>query len=276
MSSETNHLNFVAIISQWNEDQCQEENPSSHLLNGEDSNNFYLKPPENNSRMTKNDSRKSTSSKNSIEDFLRDFVPSNEADFTTTTMKDAFHGIFKPLNKQEKDLSFVEKIKRTLHSQFLYVTQIILVIFDIVCVLTQIICDIILKDPSPNENTHSVILKNGTNINVDITGFSHDFEKFHTNSMRYVYHIQSFEYLVEICSAIILSVVIFIAILKFIFEFKAFIKSRLEIFDITIVIISFVLEIVVLIKKHTIKEIEAAAVIFRFWRIIRIMNGESF
>lgn len=268
MSSETNHLNFIAIISEWNE---KEENPSSNFLNTEDSNTIHLKPPEKNSRMTKNDSRKSTSSKNSIEVFLRDFVPSNQADFTTTTFKDAFHDIFKPLNKQEKDLNSIEKMRKILHSQFLYVAQIILVILDIICVLLQIVCEIILKDDGYTENIHNVILKNGTSINVDIAGFSHDFEKFHNN--RYAHYTQLFESIVEILSAFILSVVILIALLKLIFEFKSFIKSRLEIFDVTIVVISFFLELFVIIKKHSIKEIEAAAVIFRFWRIIRIMNG---
>jgi hypothetical protein len=267
MSSESHHINFLTITPEWNEHDENHDKELSHL-NTEDSNNIYLKPPENNSHAT-NRSRISTSSKNSIVDFIREF-PSNEADFTTTTMKDAFYGIFKPMQQKEKNLTFVEKMRKILHSQILYAFQIILVIFDIICVLAQIVCDIILKDNNPTiTSTHSIHLKNGSTLNVDISGFSNDFENFHTN--QFVHH---FEAIVEICSAVILSIVIFFAILKFIFEFKFFIKSRLEIFDITIVIISFVLEIFIIIEKHSIKEIEAAAVIFRFWRIIRIMNGK--
>jgi hypothetical protein len=191
ISLESHHINFLTITPEWNEHDENHDKEISHL-NTEDSNNFYLKPPENNSHAT-NRSKISTSSKNSIVNFIREF-PSNEADFTTTTMKDAFYGIFKPMQRKEKNLSFVEKMRKILHSQILYVFQIILVIFDIICVLAQIVCDIILKDNNQTVTTsHSILLKNGTTLNVDWKSGILDSTLFYDNSNFTIFDRNNFE-----------------------------------------------------------------------------------
>ena len=69
----------------------------------------------------------------------------------------------------------------------------------------------------------------------------------------------------------ILGIFIVEIILKLIFTTKAFLKSKLEIFDAIIVIISFILDIV-FFDHHAASAFELLTLL-RLWRIARIING---
>lgn len=205
-------------------------------------------------------SRQSVVSKISLEVFLKNLEKS-EKKFLPRNL----NHILKQGNNK-RDLSIFEKIRNFLHSQFFYTVQIVLVVFDIICVLLQIICDILLKDENGVLKKQSFELINGTHVEILI--YSNDFPK---NQLNDRLHLT--EYIAEISSAVILGLVICLAVLKMIFECKYFFKSKLELFDIIIVTISFALELTSLTSKKMVKEIEASSVIFRFWRVIRIVNG---
>ena len=223
--------------------------------------NVYLRPPESYSFVR---GRPSSLSKASIEEFLKK-LPDTRTEFTTSTMKDAFLDVFQHKPEKSKNLTLRDWIEKILHSRSLYLFQIVLVIVDIMFVLIQVVCDILLKDYS---REHHIDLRNGTVLSLSkLVPNLHDEE--------YVHRIHVTELTVEIGSACILFIVICIAVAKIIFETREFFKSRLEIFDTCVVIISFVLEVTFIFKKGIVREIEAAAVVLRFWRIIRIMNGED-
>jgi len=258
MSSNNNYNITISDYSEGEENkELHEILPQSHT--NFDGYNIFLKIPEP-QRASSYRTRKSTVSKVSVEEFLKKLEKTGQ-NFTPRN----FNEILKHRNGRKNDTIY-DKVIHFLHSQHFYMIQIVLVVLDIIFVLTQIVCDIISKDDGVSLQKMNHELKNGTNL--DITGY-----------LNYVPHnhfsdrIHLIEHISEICSAFILGLVICLALVKIIFECKEFFKSKLEIFDTVIVIISFGLEIFSITSKETVKEIDAAVVIFRFWRIIRIMNG---
>jgi hypothetical protein len=258
MSSSNSYNITISDYSDGEENKELHENlPQSHT-NFDGFNNIFLKVPEPKSSSYR--TRKSTVSKVSVEEFLKK-LEKNGQNFTPRN----FNEILKYRNGKKNHTIF-DNVIHFLHSQHFYIIQIVLVVLDIIFVLIQIVCDIILKDNGGSLQKMNLELKNGTNL--DIIGYL-DYVPHNHLSDR----IHLIEHISEICSAFILGLVICLALVKIIFECKEFFKSKLEMFDTIIVSISFGLEIFSVTSKEKVKEIDAAVVIFRFWRIIRIMNG---
>ncbi len=114
--------------------------------------------------------------------------------------------VFGPsLHEGNANLTFVEKMRKYLRSTFVHVLVIVLVLFDSFCVAIELITDVeILKEKGDFKLVENIF---------KYLGFS------------------------------ILSVFVVEIILKIIFLFNEFIKSKLEIFDAVIVIVSFIVEI---------------------------------
>ena len=70
---------------------------------------------------------------------------------------------------------------------------------------------------------------------------------------------------------VILAVFLVEIIIKLIFNTRVFLKTKLEIFDSIIVIVSFILDIVFFNSDTTIAF--QFILLLRFWRVARIVNG---
>ena len=134
-------------------------------------------------------------------------------------------------------MPLTQKIRLVLNAHKLHLVMAILVVLDSLCVLAQIVLDII--------SVHS--------------------------SAHYLHLL---ELIAEFSSLFILSIFIVEIFFKLIFTTKSFFKSKLELFDAVIVCISFSLEIVSIAKRKNVQTIAIVSLMFRFWRIIRIANGK--
>jgi hypothetical protein len=189
------------------------ENVSKSVENIFDYNNNRLKP------------RKSLISRQSIEMFLNSF-PTTDGEYVDREIFQTVNDIIKSNIGINKNMKLVDKIRLILKSHKFHFILIILVIFDIICVLIQVVIDIIHKD------VHSDIL-----------------------------HI--FEEIAEIMSLCILSFFLFTIFANIVFLPKSFFKSKLEVFDALIVMISFSLEIVSIAKKDSLRAVELGLIVFR-------------
>lgn len=178
-----------------------------------------------NLNLNKHMPRKSVISRQSIEMFLNTF-PSTDGEYVDREILETVNDIIKSNIGINKNMNLMEKIKLILKSNKFHFIMIILVIFDIVCVLVQIVVDIIHKD-------------------------------FHNE----IIHL--FEEIAEIFSLCILSFFLLTILANIILLPKSFFKSKLELFDALIVIVSFSLEIVSIAKKDTIRAVELCIIVFR-------------
>jgi hypothetical protein len=149
--------------------------------------------------------------------------------------KDTYlQSIFGPdLNFLETGLTFRSRMQRLLDSNKFHVLVIILVLIDTVCVAGELIISLENK----NDNKTLTIIE-------DI-----------------------FKYL----GVIILGLFLFEIMCKIGFNTHHFIKSKLEIFDGLIVIVSFILDIVFF--ENGASPAFGLITILRLWRIARIVNG---
>ncbi|RNA12464.1 voltage-gated hydrogen channel 1 [Brachionus plicatilis] len=144
--------------------------------------------------------------------------------------------IFGPsLHLNDQNVSIKEKIRKVLLSNYLHVAIVVLVILDSLCVTIELIIEAENKN-----NSHAL----------------HVAEEV----FKYLGFGILCIFMVEIA-------------LKIIFVFNEFRHSKLEILDAIVVVISFIAEIVVLKHDDAISAIVGLIAIFRFWRIIRIVNG---
>ena len=167
--------------------------------------------------------KQSTVSKYSIEEFLKTF-PANESVYANNELLHVVGDIMRSDIGLNRDMSLPEKIRKILTSNKFHLLMILLTVLDCICVVIQVTFDII----------HSK-----------------------KRSMRIA------EVVVELVSCSILSLFLTEIFLKLIFLPKHFIKSKIELFDALIVIISFSLEIVSLVKHDQIHAIEALVNTFR-------------
>ena len=165
----------------------------------------------------------------------------NEDDFNDNiskmTRKEYLETIFGP-SLHINNLTLMQKGKHIMHSSYFHMFIVLLIILDSIFIAVELLLTA--------ENCEG---KNETlNFVTDI-----------------------FKYL----GLSILSIFMIELLFKIIFLNKDIIKSKLEIFDAIVVVVSFVLELVFLGKKE-LETIGAIISLFRFWRIIRIVNGIYF
>jgi hypothetical protein len=183
-------------------------------------------------------SRNSIVSRQSIELFLDQF-PKNEFDYTNRefflTMRDIVSG---DLGLHE-GMTWNEKVQAVIQSHKYHLFFVLLVIFDCICVVVQMVLDIVHKEEDKYNNK----------------------APYHTHGPDdYIY---LGEEIAEGISIFILSLFIISILLHAIFIPKMYFKSKLEMFDALIVIISLCLEVVSVVKKDEVKEIEAGVITFR-------------
>jgi len=149
--------------------------------------------------------------------------------------KEYMEAIFGPTLNIE-NLTFFDKMKKILTSHYLHIVIIALVLIDSLCVTVELVISL-EENGEENEALH------------------------HTENV--------FKYL----GLSILTFFMFELVLKIIFINWDILKSKLEVFDAVIVLVSFTMEIVFLHKKSSIEAIGGILALFRFWRIVRIVNG---
>ena len=155
---------------------------------------------------------------------------SNEIEDKETFLKK----IFGPdLHLNEVGLTFSDKVRRILNSNYFHISVVILVLLDTICVASELIVTIENKE---DNNALSNLLQFLKYFGIVILGC----------------------FLVEIP-------------IKLAFNTHEFIRSKLEIFDSIIVIVSFVLDIV-FFHHHASAAFELMTLL-RLWRIARIVNG---
>jgi hypothetical protein len=143
------------------------------------------------------------------------------------------------LNLNEAGLSFQGKVQRVIESNYFHITVIILVLIDTAVVAAELITalqqskDSNDPDQKDKDDTLELALKY---TSISILGL----------------------FLIEIC-------------IKLIFHTHHFIKSKLEILDGVVVVISFVLDVVYF--KEDVDIAFELITLLRLWRIARIVNG---
>lgn len=142
----------------------------------------------------------------------------NNEDFSKITKEEFLESIFGPsLNFTDKNLTIRERIRRVLHSNYMHLAIIILVLLDSFCVTIELIID--LENKSNNHALHVV-----------------------EEVFKYLgFAILSF-FVIEIC-------------FKIIFTFHDLVKSKLEIVDAIVVIVSFVADLIFIIHESTLAAI---------------------
>ena len=126
---------------------------------------------------------------------------------------------------------------------------IILVLLDTMCV----ICELVI----PENKNHDQSLSNSTKaINIE--------NQDHIND-------NLISYILKYVGLTILGIFLVEIVIKLAFNTRAFLKSKLELFDSTIVIASFVLDIVFF--DHSAHSAFELITLLRLWRIARIVNG---
>jgi hypothetical protein len=169
--------------------------------------------------------RDSIVSRRSVELFIQNF-PESDDDYVEKDVLKTVYELFKFNMGLKRSMSTKEKLRLILNSTRFYLILIILVIFDIICVLALIIIDIIQVD-------------------------------FHN------YNIHKIEHIAESISLFILSLFLVSFIFRVILIPKTIFKRKLEIFDAILVIASFSLEILLIVKKDSIYSFEIALITFR-------------
>ena len=164
--------------------------------------------------------RNSEVSKQSIELFLLHF-PADDTEYTNNELVNTFADIMTTDIGIDSKMTTIEKLRLILRSNKFKLLMILLVIIDCICVLIQIVID---------------ILHSGHHL---------------------------FEIIIEYLSCCLLSTFLIEVFFKIILIPRVFFKSKLEIFDALIVCISLSLEIVSIIGKDQIKEVEAGVITFR-------------
>lgn len=185
----------------------------------------YLDLPNRNKSIYKQ--RQSIISRQSIELFLSKF-PENETEYADREIFSTVREIMRSNLGIRKDMKCNEKAKIIIQSHKFHLFYIGLVIIDCVCVIVQMILDIIHKE-----------------IN-------------HEHILHYL------EEGAEIFSVVILSLFLLSIILHAFLIPKIYFKSKLEMFDALIVIVSFILDIISIVNRDSVKEIEAAVITLRF------------
>jgi hypothetical protein len=169
--------------------------------------------------------RPSAISRQSIEKFLASF-PSTATEYADKEFYNTFHDIMKSDFGTKSSMTLRKKLQIILNSHKFHLIYIFFVVLDCICVITQMILDIIHLDTP-------------------------------------TFHL--IEDLVEYFSVFLLSLFLLEIILKLLVLTKRFLKSKLEIFDAIIIITSLCFEIMSIIKKDKVRAIEAIAIAFRYF-----------
>lgn len=221
--NETPKKSTVPIITIYEGEEMVPLSPADNSANNSPKMQ-HLEIPFPMSTAAYNRHRQSVISRNSIEMFLNNF-PKTESEFREREFRSTIADIMNSNIGLNSEMTKAEKIRKILDSHKFNFFQIILVVIDVICVVIQVVLDIIMKE-------------------------HHDHHALHIA-----------EEVVEIISAITLFTFILIAFVKIIFMPKKFFKSKLEVFDTVIVLISFSLEIVSIVKKDQVREIEGRCII---------------
>lgn len=171
--------------------------------------------------------RQSIISRQSIGAFLETFPP-NETDYANRELFSAVREIIQADLGLHKSMSSAEKLRVILQSHKFHLFFIALVVIDCICVIVQMIVDIVHKSVRDTEHL-----------------------------------LDRVEDAVEAVSIGILLCFLALIVLQAVLLGKAYLKSKLEMFDAFIVVVAFILEIVSCAKRDSVKEIEAAVITFR-------------
>ena len=171
-------------------------------------------------------------------------LPHNETDFANKDIFSAFHEIMNDDLGLSKEMSIKEKMRIIIRSHKFDLFCISLVVIDCICVIFQMVLDVLGR--KLRHHTHTT-----------------------DNSGTVFYTI---ELGVECFSLFILSIFLVLIVFRFILLSKEYYRSRLEMFDAIIVVSSFILEIISIVKGETVREFEVTVITFRFGYLIMYLK----
>lgn len=169
--------------------------------------------------------RNSTVSRISILNFIEN-LPNDEKDFTNREILSTVHDIIWSSIDLNSKMGFLEKARQVIKSNRYHAFLIVFVVIDCICLVMQIVFDILFKE----------------------------------NHEKNIYQAEK---LVEIMSLFVLSLFMLSIFFHLILIPRVFLKSKLEIFDSIIVLISFCLEIISIFLKENVRQIDAIVITFR-------------
>ena len=155
--------------------------------------------------------------------------------FAKMSNEEYLESIFGPALNMH-NLSIMEKGKKIMHSSYLHIGVIVLILLDSLFIAIELLIN---AENCNNENETLELVS----------------EVF------------------KLLGLTILSIFMIELVFKIIFLNKEILKSKLEMFDAFVVIVSFILE-VSFFDNHQLEAIGQITSLFRFWRIIRIANGK--
>lgn len=166
-------------------------------------------------------------------------------------MDEEANGTLSP-NAQRKltKLALIDKIRIFLKSEKFHSIIVWFVVIDCLCVTLELTF----------EHVEKYVLKND----------KHHKQNDHHN-LHFYFHLA--ECILQYASLTILAIFVVEIVVKLVFIPKVFIKSKWEILDAMVVVISFGINIYLLNNKHIIMSIGGLLTLLRLWRITEIVNG---
>ena len=187
--------------------------------------------------------------------------------------------------KNKKWTVFTELIKKLFHSHKFHKAIVILVIIDCLCVAVELIIehidvyvlgydgDMKKSDDLPATYSANKSVSNG------VTDYNNATSTSYSKPTDPNYNLHLFlavlAKILKITSIIILSVFVVEILFKLVFLFKMFIRSKFEIFDAFIIVVSLGVNIFLLMNKKMVMSIGGLLTLFRLWRITEIVNGKG-
>lgn len=172
-------------------------------------------------------------------------------------------------NKPTKKLKVQEdtitaKIRKFLCSSSFHTSVVVLVVIDCLCVTLELTI----------EHIEKYVLDSGVKSELNKRSTVTASSKLHGHiDFHFYFHI--IENILKCTSIAILGLFVLEVIVKLIFVPKVFIKSKWEILDALVVLISFGLNIFLFNNKHMVMSVGGLLTLLRLWRITEIVNGKK-
>lgn len=165
-----------------------------------------------------------------------DSLPHNETEYANQEIFSAVREMIDGDLGLSKEMSVREKMRVIIRSHKFHLFYIALVVLDCVCVVAQIIFDIMQENHRKNTTSSAV----------------------HGDSP-----LHNLELMAEGASLFILSIFLLSIVFHAVLLGKVYLRSKLEMLDAFIVIVSFVLEIISITKYEMFKEFQVILLTFR-------------
>jgi hypothetical protein len=190
------------------------------------------------------------------------------------------HNTKSKLKISNKLICWSKLIKELLHSHQFHKAIVMLVIIDCLCVAVELIIEhidvYVLGYDGDKKILENTISNSNRTIIFDTILNSTSIDFIKQNDSNYNLHLfmSVLAKILKIISIIILTVFLIEIVFKLVFLTSIFIRSKLEIFDAFIIILSLAVNFYLLFNKKLVMSIGGLLTLFRLWRITEIVNGK--